>query len=69
MEKFYELKGHQNRILYSAISPDGCILLTASPDETIRFWNINNIENVYEKGIYFDKKKNSFCELDNSMIR
>ena len=69
MEKFYELKGHQNRILYSVISPDGCVLLTASPDETIRFWNINNIENVYEKGIYFDKKKNSFCDLDNSIIR
>ena len=62
MKKFFELRGHLNRILYSVISPDGCTLLTASPDETIRFWNINDFDQIYNE-VYFNKDKNSFCNL------
>ena len=68
MKKFFEFRGHFNRSLYSVISPDGCTLLTASPDETIRFWNINDFDQIYNE-VYFNKDKNSFCNLDNSMIR
>ena len=64
MKKFFELRGHLNRILYSVISPDGCTLLTASPDETIRFWNINDFDQIYNE-VYFNKDKNSFCNLDH----
>lgn len=43
--------GHTDRPLHLALSPDGSILATASPDETLRFWKI------------FDEKKFLNTEL------
>eukprot|EP01066_Platyproteum_vivax_P000517 Platyproteum_vivax@DN10578_c0_g1_i1.p1 len=39
-----ELTGHQERVLASAVSPDGTVLLSASPDETLRFWKLWSIK-------------------------
>lgn len=34
------LTGHQARVLYLALSPDGETIATAAGDETVRFWNV-----------------------------
>lgn len=36
--KFTELKGHTERILATALSPDGSTIVSAGADETLRFW-------------------------------
>ncbi|GIL76912.1 hypothetical protein Vretimale_8617 [Volvox reticuliferus] len=36
--KVAELSGHQGRVLHMATSPDGCSVVTAGADETLRFW-------------------------------
>jgi cell division cycle protein 20 (cofactor of APC complex) len=40
MSKITEYSGHTDRILYMTKSPDGSIVATASPDETLRFWKV-----------------------------
>jgi len=42
METVAELKGHKSRVLYMAMSPDASTIVSASADETLRFWKINN---------------------------
>ena len=41
-KKVCELKGHMNRVLYLANSPDESTLCSGSGDETLRFWQIND---------------------------
>ena len=48
MKKITELTGHTNRVLYTSMSPDHSTLVSGSPDETLRFWKINNIEKINE---------------------
>ena len=48
MNKIAELHGHMNRVLYLSMSPDGCTIVSGSSDETLRFWNINDREKVFE---------------------
>ncbi|KAG2428164.1 hypothetical protein HXX76_011844 [Chlamydomonas incerta] len=38
LEKVAELTGHTGRVLHMATSPDGCSVVTAGADETLRFW-------------------------------
>ena len=57
MNKITELSGHLNRALYMTMSPDGCTLVTGSADETLRFWNINEKEEI--------KKKIKNANIDN----
>ncbi|OAV95993.1 hypothetical protein PTTG_10256 [Puccinia triticina 1-1 BBBD Race 1] len=33
-------KAHDTRILHSSLSPDGCIVVTASSDENLKFWRV-----------------------------
>jgi len=40
MVKLKELTGHTSRVLHLAQSPDGNSVVSAAPDETIRFWNV-----------------------------
>ena len=40
MSKLREFKGHTSRVLHLAKSPDGDMIVSASADETLRFWNI-----------------------------
>ncbi|MCQ2819350.1 MAG: WD40 repeat domain-containing protein [archaeon] len=48
MTKVADLVGHLNRVLFLAMSPDGCTLVSGSADETLRFWNINDKEKIKE---------------------
>lgn len=34
------LEGHNQRVLYQAVGPDGSTVVTGSGDETLRFWNV-----------------------------
>ena len=40
MAKIKELEGHTARVLHMASSPDGCSVVTAAADETLRFWDV-----------------------------
>uniref|UniRef100_A0A804PNL3 Cell division cycle 20.1, cofactor of APC complex n=1 Tax=Zea mays TaxID=4577 RepID=A0A804PNL3_MAIZE len=40
MVKMTELTGHTSRVLFMALSPDGCTVASAAADETLRFWNV-----------------------------
>lgn len=40
MSKLAELTGHTARVLHLAQSPDGCTVVSAAADETLRFWRI-----------------------------
>jgi len=65
MEKVTELTGHEQRVLYMAMSPDGKVIASAAGDgdETIRFWKVfeksdnngglttKNRNNSYFKGV------------------
>lgn len=49
LTKIQGLHGHKNRIISSAMSPDFTTLVTASADETLRFWKINESSVLPEK--------------------
>ena len=34
------LTGHSQRVLHTAISPDGTTVCSAAADETLRFWKV-----------------------------
>ena len=40
MAKIKDLDGHTARVLHMATSPDGCSVVSAAADETLRFWDI-----------------------------
>lgn len=40
MRRIATLYGHSQRVLYSALSPDGSSLVTGSGDSTLRFWSL-----------------------------
>jgi cell division cycle 20-like protein 1 (cofactor of APC complex) len=40
MKRIATLKGHNLRVLYLALSPDGESIVTGAGDETLRFWKI-----------------------------
>lgn len=40
MQPLAKLLGHQQRVLYLAMSPDGESIVTGAGDETLRFWNV-----------------------------
>jgi len=40
MTSVAELLGHEQRVLHVSLSPDGSTLVSASADETLRFWRI-----------------------------
>ena len=35
-----KLSGHNSRVLYLALSPDGKYMVSGAGDETLRFWNV-----------------------------
>ena len=41
MTKIAELTGHTSRVLHLATSPDGCTVVSAAADETLRFWKVS----------------------------
>uniref|UniRef100_A0A7S1JCM1 CDC20/Fizzy WD40 domain-containing protein n=1 Tax=Eutreptiella gymnastica TaxID=73025 RepID=A0A7S1JCM1_9EUGL len=40
LARIADLKGHESRVLYTALSPDGKMVVSAAGDETIRFWKV-----------------------------
>jgi cell division cycle 20, cofactor of APC complex len=40
MAKIKDLTGHESRVLHMASSPDGCTVVSAAADETLRFWDV-----------------------------
>ena len=40
MQPLAKLLGHQHRVLYLAMSPDGESIVTGAGDETLRFWHV-----------------------------
>jgi len=40
MAKIKDLEGHTSRVLHMATSPDGCSVVSAAADETLRFWDV-----------------------------
>ena len=56
-KKICELKGHMNRVLFMAKSPDERFLCSGSGDETLRFWKIND-----------EKKDNKKIKEEDEMI-
>jgi cell division cycle 20-like protein 1, cofactor of APC complex len=40
MRKIATLTGHNLRVLYLAMSPDGESIVTGAGDETLRFWKV-----------------------------
>lgn len=40
MAKIKDLEGHQSRVLHMATSSDGCTVVSAAADETLRFWDV-----------------------------
>ena len=56
-KKICELKGHMNRVLFLAKSPDERFICSGSGDETLRFWQIND-----------EKNENNKIKEENEMI-
>ncbi|KYQ91533.1 WD40 repeat-containing protein [Tieghemostelium lacteum] len=71
MVKVAELTGHTSRALHTAISPDGETIVSASGDETLRFWRIfekeNKIPSVARK--VKESQDSSILKGSNSLIR
>lgn len=42
--KIADLNGHEQRILCTTMSPDGKTIVSAAGDETLRFWNVFDVE-------------------------
>jgi WD40 repeat protein len=40
LARIADLKGHEARVLYTSLSPDGQTVVSAAADETIRFWKV-----------------------------
>lgn len=49
LQKVGKLKGHTMRVLNVEFSPDNTELISISPDETIRFWEVNEIARIRSK--------------------
>jgi WD40 repeat protein len=59
MYKITELNGHMSRVLYMAMSPDGCSLVSGAGDETLRFWKIHENKKTTSDSMDY-KMMNSF---------
>jgi cell division cycle protein 20 (cofactor of APC complex) len=65
MVKQAELTGHANRVLHTAMSPDGTTVVSASADETLRFWRVFDVESALSKL----PKSHSEANLRRKMLR
>ena len=69
MRKLATLTGHNLRVLYLAMSPDGESIVTGAGDETLRFWKVfqklRNLSDVIRKlrtqHLLYDEQ--NLCEI------
>lgn len=40
LNKIASLRGHQNRVLYLSMNPEGNVIVSGAGDETLRFWDM-----------------------------
>ena len=45
-----EMQGHEDRILHISLSPDQQTIVSASADETLRFWRCFSLEGTRQNG-------------------
>ncbi|EON69444.1 hypothetical protein W97_08704 [Coniosporium apollinis CBS 100218] len=55
--KSFEVGAHEARILHSSMSPDGTVLATAGPDESMKFWRVGEGTKGGERGAGLVKKE------------
>ncbi|KAI8872057.1 WD40 repeat-like protein [Ramicandelaber brevisporus] len=58
LAKIIDIPAHDNRVLHSAISPDGQTVATASSDESLKFWKLFESKPVTAKGKDAGKEAN-----------
>jgi len=63
MTKIKDLDGHTARVLHMATSPDGCTVVSAAADETLRFWDVFAPTGTKSKG------KRGASEVSSSSTR
>ena len=58
------LKGHKERVVYMALSPDSRKIVTGAGDETIRFWKTFGYEN-HKYNLYNNDPNIKGEDIDN----
>ncbi|RXK39422.1 cell division control protein [Tremella mesenterica] len=49
LSKVYDVPAHDERILCSALSPDGCMVATGAGDENLKFWKVWEMKSAPKK--------------------
>ena len=61
MNKITDLHGHTERILNMKMNPDSTVIVTASVDETLRFWRVSDkVDKVHKQSI----NKGCLCPMN-----
>ena len=61
--KLFEIcNAHDSLVLFSALSPNGEVLVTSAGDESFKLWRIWDSRDVKEKKKTVGKKKDAGCE-------
>jgi cell division cycle 20-like protein 1 (cofactor of APC complex) len=82
LTKIKSLYGHNQRVLFQSMSPNGEYIVTGAGDETLRFWDLNykenikftmNEENLYSSNTssykFKNKRKNKTNNFNISVLR
>ncbi|OUM68237.1 hypothetical protein PIROE2DRAFT_39335, partial [Piromyces sp. E2] len=68
MDRISNIKAHDSRILYSALSPDGQTVATVASDENLKFWSIfkQQSKRAYNTAFTPESSKNTIHKVINS---
>lgn len=69
MKKIREFKGHTARVLHMSQSPDRTTIISASADETLRFWDLFGVaRSTSNIGSKYGKLNQSTTSSSGSLI-
>jgi len=74
LDRILNIQAHEDRVLFSAISPDGQSVATAAGDETLKFWRIwkknkDNRDSASSSNSHLNKENNSSSKVsENDML-